>query len=307
MGYYCRSAYSQYAGGGAQVYCRPFLNFAVGLFLFMSGMLSNVDQWNVKKRLKKVIIPYVIWTIIYVILYHASQPMVIPKEFLKALFTGSAAAVMYYVFVYCELTILMPVIDKMISSKFKYLGFVISPIEIILMRLIPLVSGHEVNKYLAIVMSLSCLGWFTYYYLGYALGNGFIKIEINHTVLIFMWFVTIFFQILEGYWYLKLGETNCGTQLKLSSILTGTIFVILIYKFIYSDNSVRVNVLKVLGDYSFGIYFAHLAVMTVLSKLSNYSTVAIYPVNGVVAILVTFALSFIGRKILGKYSGYLAL
>jgi len=27
--------------GLAQVFCRPFLNFSVGLFLFLSGMLSN--------------------------------------------------------------------------------------------------------------------------------------------------------------------------------------------------------------------------------------------------------------------------
>ena len=35
--------------GLPQVICRPFLNFSVGLFLFLSGYLSNVKKWNVKK------------------------------------------------------------------------------------------------------------------------------------------------------------------------------------------------------------------------------------------------------------------
>ena len=38
-------------GGIAQVWCRPFLNFSVGLFLFMSAMLSSVEKWNPKKRI----------------------------------------------------------------------------------------------------------------------------------------------------------------------------------------------------------------------------------------------------------------
>lgn len=29
--------------GLAQVYCRPFFNFSVGLFLFLSGFLSNAS------------------------------------------------------------------------------------------------------------------------------------------------------------------------------------------------------------------------------------------------------------------------
>lgn len=37
------------SNGLAQVWLRPFMNFAVGLFLFLSGMLSNAEKWNPKK------------------------------------------------------------------------------------------------------------------------------------------------------------------------------------------------------------------------------------------------------------------
>ncbi|WP_031472640.1 acyltransferase family protein [[Clostridium] aminophilum] len=43
-----------------QAWIRPLLNFSVGTFLFLSGMLSNADRWNPMKRIKKVAIPYVI-------------------------------------------------------------------------------------------------------------------------------------------------------------------------------------------------------------------------------------------------------
>lgn len=61
------------------------------------------------------------------------------------------------------------------------------PIEIILFRLIPLVSGIEVNKYVSTVMGISCLGWFTYYYLGYLFGNEIIEINTPTKTLLLIW------------------------------------------------------------------------------------------------------------------------
>ena len=43
--------------GLLQVFVRPFLNFSVGLFLFLSGLLSNACNWKPLKRIKKVVIP----------------------------------------------------------------------------------------------------------------------------------------------------------------------------------------------------------------------------------------------------------
>ena len=85
---------------------------------------------------------------IYVIMGNYRVLHEIPIIFLKKLITGNAAAVMYYIFVYCEFTLLIPVIDKLARSKYKYIGFLITPMEIIFMRVIPLVKGYELNKYL---------------------------------------------------------------------------------------------------------------------------------------------------------------
>ena len=134
--------------GLAQVYCRPFFNFAVGLFLLLSGMLSNKNNWKPQKRIIKVAIPYMLWSLVYVILYNYKTPATLFVCYLKNLFTGKAAAPMYYVFVYSEFMLLIPLIDGLAKSRYKYMGFLIGPTEIICMRLLPLLTGCRINKYI---------------------------------------------------------------------------------------------------------------------------------------------------------------
>lgn len=60
--------------GKWQVFIRPFINFAVATFLFLSGYLTNIEtsDWKTfyKKRIIRVIIPYVIWTFLYTTAYN---------------------------------------------------------------------------------------------------------------------------------------------------------------------------------------------------------------------------------------------
>ena len=294
-------------GGLAEVVLRPFLNFSVGLFLFLSGLLSNARKWKPFKRIKKVVIPYVIWTFIYCFLNDYNNLSIIPISFLKNLITGRSAEMMYYIFVYCQFTLLIPLIDKLAKSKVKYLGFIIAPFEIIFVRTIPLMTNwYEINGYIEIIRSISCLGWFTYFYIGYLIGNNYIAIKNSVKIWSGLLSVGILLQIAEGYWQYSKGIVNCGTQLKLSAIFTGVCFVILAYYFINSKKEYNIKILKVLGDNSFGIYFSHIAVMAVLSLIPFYRIV-IYPINAIIVIVVNMVFVYIGKKILKRYSKYLAL
>ena len=55
--------------GKYQVFCRPFINFSVATFLFISGYLTKIDtnNWSTfyRKRITRVLFPYIFWTIIY--------------------------------------------------------------------------------------------------------------------------------------------------------------------------------------------------------------------------------------------------
>lgn len=294
--------------GLTQVWGRPFMNFSVGLFLFLSGLLSCAEHWNPVKRIIKVAIPYLIWTLIYVIFANINSPAHIPAAYIKSLFFANSAAVMYYVFVYCQFTLLIPLIDKLAHSKVFYLGFIIAPIEIIIVRYIPLYMGFTLSKYILYMKRVSCLGWFTYFYIGYLIGNKRLRIKNSTVELVLIWMFSILLQIGEGYLQFSFGELNCGTQLKLTSILSGTLFALLAYKYIISDIFPdRVRFLRVLGDNSFGIYFSHLAVMTVFVHIPYYSQYVVFPFNAIVTIVITLLCVKIGKKILGKYAKYLAL
>ena len=287
--------------GIAQLWCRPFFNFAVGLFLFLSGMLSSIDTWNPIKRIRKVLIPYVIWTFIYTVLNGARFPKQIAVEFFLSLLLGNSAPMMYYCFIYCELTILLPLVDILAKSKYRLLGFCVTPTEIILLRLVPLVFGMNVNSSFQTILNLSCVGWFMYYYLGYLLGNKLIEIKLSTRTILILLLASIPIQVLEGYWYYIIGDINCGTQLKLSAILTGSLFSILAYKLIYSKR-ISASFLKILGDHSFGVYFSHIAVMKCLEFIPRYSELCVFPLNAGVTVIVSLILVQFLRKLFGKYA-----
>ena len=292
--------------GLAQVFCRPFLNFAVGMFLFLSGRLSDAKKWTPFKRLIKVLIPYAIWTMVYTLILSYRFPDWIIRNYFHYLLFGDSAAMMYYIFIYCEFTLLIPLIDKLAKSRLKYLGFIISPLEIICMRLIPIIFGIHFPKYINTIAGLSCLGWFTYFYLGYLIGNNYIQVKVKTKTIMIFWTISIFVQLLEGYVYYSTGVSNCGTQLKLSAILSGTSFCMLAYKYIQSDSSKTIPLLKTLGDYSFGIYFSHLAIKKLLSLIPGYTHYIVYPFSAIILIMVSLAFAILGHKILGRFAKYIA-
>lgn len=292
--------------GLCQVWCRPFLNWSVGLFLFLSGLLSSAERWNPQKRIVRVLIPYAIWTLVYVVINDGATPGKIPYDLVRCLLAASSARIMYYIFVYCELTLLIPLLDRLAQSRLRILGLVVSPLAIGLFRLTPLLMGIEVGGILGIIRKLSCLDWLVYFYLGFLLGNGYIeKPSASTRTLVFLASLSILLQVLEGYWHMSLGEANCGTQLKLSSLFTGVIVVLLAYHYLISDSKFSPGFLALLGDCSFGIYFAHLAVMWALDFVPGYAQCVPYPINGLCALFVSLAFVLGVRRVFAQSKRYL--
>lgn len=58
----------------ASVAIRPFLNFSVALFLFLSGVLTDERKFNaggLRRRISKVAGPYAFWSVIYLAAFPA--------------------------------------------------------------------------------------------------------------------------------------------------------------------------------------------------------------------------------------------
>lgn len=293
--------------GSWQVFCRPFINFSVATFLFLSGYLTKVDNDNwwafYKKRIIRVIIPYVIWTVLYTL---ASRHI---EKLPAYLLTAKAAGPMYYIFVYIQFVLLTPLLGKLARSRCQILGWFIAPISVIVFKYYWLLTGTELHPYIGLFWIDSCLPWFTFYYLGLLLGNQIIEKKYSLKVLIIIYLVSIVLQMAEGYGWLMLGETNCGIQLKLTSFLTSSLFLLIAYT-ILQNGSFNINkrFLRILGDYSFGIYLCHIMVMNVLSGLAPFYKTIPYPINSAIVVVLSLCCCYIGAKVCGaKVSKWLGL
>lgn len=293
--------------GNWQVVCRPFINFSVATFLFLSGYLTRIenDNWSAfcKKRIFRVLIPYLIWTLLYTL---ASRHI---DRLPFNLLTAKAAAPMYYIFVYIQFVLLTPLLGRFAKSKYYNLGWFISPVSVIIFKYYWLLTGHELNSYIAFLWSDACIGWFTFYYLGLILGNKIVDKNYSLNKLIMFYCLSIVIQIIEGYEWLMLGESNCGTQLKLSSFLTSSLFLLIAYTILKKGNiNFKNKFIRMLGDYSFGIYLCHIMVMKILNALVPYYNSIPYPLTSVIVVLLSFCCCCIGDKMCGvRLSRWLGL
>lgn len=289
-----------------QVFIRPFINFAVATFLFLSGYLTKIenDDWPhfYKKRILRVLIPYVVWTVLYTL---ASRDLAkLPTNLLLA----KAIVPMYYIFVYIQFVLLTPLLGKLALSRYQFLGWFVAPIAVLVFKYYWLLTGQDLNPYVNIIWDKSCLGWFTFYYLGLLLGNRIITKHYSLKVLILFYSVSIVLQMAEGYGWLMLGETNCGSQVKLSSFLTSSLFLLIVYTILQRGQyDVKSKFLLMLGDYSFGIYLCHIMVMKVLAFVPAYSSLP-FPITSAIVLLLSLAFCYIGEKVCGgKISRWLGL
>ena len=286
--------------GEWQVFYRPFINFAVATFLFLSGYLTKIENENwfafYKKRITRVLIPYFIWSTVYSIPSIYNEGI---DRLFKNLLTTHACVTLYYIFVYIQFILLTPLLGCLARSKYRYLGWLVAPISIIIFKYYNLFTGSELNKYIEIFWSNACLGWFTFYYLGLLLGNQILKKEFKLKILVILYCISIALQMAEGYSWFLLNDANCGSQLKLTSLLTSSIFLLIIYA-ILKEGHIKIEnkFLRMLGDYSFGIYLCHIAVMMVLDKIPYYNIIP-YPINSVIIILISLLCCMVGNKIGG--------
>jgi surface polysaccharide O-acyltransferase-like enzyme len=285
--------------GEYQVFCRPFINFSVGMFIFLSGYLTKIenDNWSAfySKRIVRVLIPYVIWTVLYTL---DSRQL---GDLLTNLLNAKACYHLYYILVYVQFVLLTPLLGRLAKSRYQFLGWLITPVSFIIFKYYWLLSGRTLNPTVALIWSDSCLRWFTFYYLGLILGNRIIEKSYSLKTLSLLYILSIVLQTAEGYGWLMLGEMNCGTQLKLTSLLTSVLVMLIAYEILKSGRyDIKNKFLCMLGEYSFGIYLCHLMIMhNLILHVPAYNSIP-YPITSVIILLLSFGCCYIGNKVCGE-------
>ena len=290
--------------GQWQVFCKPFINFAVATFIFLSGYLTKADNENWLKfyirRITRVLVPYIIWTVIYSIPDIQSSG---PSAMVKNLLCANATTTLYYIFVYIQFVLLTPLLGKLAKSPYRQLGWLIAPLSVILFKYIPVFGDMPMGKHLQLLWSDACLGWFTFYYLGLILGNGLTGRRFKLRNLVFLYCASLLLQTAEGYLWFTADPAGCGSQLKLSSILSSSIFMLIIHNVLENRTSrMSCRTLEIIGDYSFGIYLSHMMVLKGLEATSIYNVIP-FPITSLIVLLISFAFCYVSTLVIGKKAG----
>lgn len=281
---------------------RQIINFPVALFIFMSGYFVDAAKvsWKwVKARTLRLIVPFFLWSIIYTF----RNALFLNKSFKELLFlfvTGKSTTPLYYILVLLQLTILTPILVK---KNTKWLYF-ITPVYLIFIYLYNILTGDMPIFYETVFPA-----WFIFYILGMSARMGkFDKINIR------WWWIII--AILASF-----GESNivlylgCSSGFASSQIrITCFVYSALIALWLIQNRKeCRTCLLSVMGDCSFGIFFLHMLVMWVITKIVSILGVNIWLVKWIIIHMSTTVISFIlvwtvrrlyeGKKIL-KYIGF---
>lgn len=239
---------------------RPILNPAVAVFLFLSGYLTrnknDVGASLIVGRLKKVLIPYVVWSVIYSLAKGSNT-----SETVFALITGSASAQLYYLLVYAQLTVITPLLIRHRSSITLYL---ITPV-FLLVKMATNLFDITWDYWSVLFPS-----WIIFYQLGLDWNNVAKRFDdIPFAAIAAVFLSTVFIQIMCGEAWANLDSSMAVTQLKLSSMFTSLMAILFIMKL--PQKQIRQlsssKLLTKIGDCSFGIYLCHTGVLVIVNTL----------------------------------------
>lgn len=302
---------------------RGFINFPVAVFFFLSGFFNKSnghylgeEQGKFVSRIVRLWVPYIFWTTFYLcagfllckITGTPFDLLRIPKAFLA----GTASAPLYFLHALLQLTIITPILVKIIHSEAKFASLFkwgligITPLYIVALYAYDFSAGKMLPLY-----NLPCFAWFTFYYLGLLCANGKISRDglTGLPTATILAFAALFIAIWEG--FLIYGQV--GTEifsLAISQIRFGSVLfsltVINLVLCLKRTNPPKNKFFSELGDYSFGIYAFHMFWMAPLAF--SCSRMIFFPeilplikiMQGGVCVGVTFLACKVTEKIIGK-------
>ena len=253
----------------ASVVLRPFLNFSVAAFIFISGYLTSRRKvagpaMFLRRRFSKIAVPYMIWNTVYLIARGTFAPLAVIISFI----VGGGSAQLYYLVVYLQLTLITPWLFRLLDRPaVRIVLYVVTPATLAI-------------RYTASIADVSlpiqafCGSWLVFYLLGLE-WRGRISpwlrehgVEAGHIFSTLL--ACLVLQEAEGFaWFLAGDYDLATTQLKVTSLLSSICASALIASVGKGVREKLANCTPIvrLGDLSFGVYLAHMVVLAVVRKL----------------------------------------
>ena len=210
------------------------------------------------RRLKKTLVPYVLWSVAYALLLQHFGALGV----VKVLVVGGASAQMYYLLVYAQLVLLTPLIYRLLHSC------PVVPYALGVLALVGRETAALAGFALPHIQAIFAV-WLIFYVVGldWERWRGYVEGKAG------LWgvavVVALFLQGCFGFAWNAYGDYNMATtQLKLSSMMASLAVVALIMALPARWKArIGASFLGKLGDASFGIYLCHMFVVAALGKV----------------------------------------
>lgn len=242
---------------------RQFINFPVAVFIFLAGYFMNPKKvecnyknflW--KRGIIRLFVPYLIWSCIYIaktVIFERKSFNFI--QFTYILISGKAATPFYYIIVLLQLTIITPWLMKH-RRKWMYL--------ITLIYLLGIYAYNIATGLMPPLYETLFPAWFIFYLFGMDCRDGKfnnIIMNVNKTWVI----IVLLLSIAEAYILKKIGceDGFIVSQIKISSFIYATTLILWLQK---KETNIKTNLIAVIGDCSYGIFYCHLLVLWIVRK-----------------------------------------
>ena len=282
------------------VIVREMLNFAVPLFLVISGIFATKSYKKscnylsyLKKQIPKVYIPTLIWSLPWFLIATLTDTNSI-NNILNLLLCGYS--IFYFVVLIIQMYLLLPVYQNI-----KLWGVVTSSI-ITTISVMLLTYVIPTNLPLTIYVG-PCVYWLLFFAIGAYYSDKHRDYSLlMPSLIILIGFIT---QILEHDYLISLGRNGIGIKLSSWFYSTGAVLLLISEKIEKSYARNKVNTyIKTIGDNSFGIYLTHMLVLIVVGRfLPN-----VWSLKWIITLVVTFFFIIITKRIFpllsNKYLGF---
>ena len=254
------------------IFYRNAINFPVAVFLFLSGYFSKYNNHKnvcvggtswIAKRLKRLVIPYVLWSVFYTVLldYIIGGRSFSIEAVIEKFLLGNAVNPFYYIIILICCTLLTPLLLFISRKRWR------------IYCLITVLSLIEIVSYIFQYYGINLFGniikyspvWVLFYFIGILYKTKRIEIKSRRVTLLFV-AVCYFLEIIETIVLNMNVNTKimAFSQLKISGILYSLSLIVFVFQ---NTDQHTCEVLKYLGDYSYGIFYLHMIFVFVFNKI----------------------------------------
>jgi len=246
---------------------RNLLNFSVPMFVAISGYFLAKksircpdDYFSfLKKSIFRVYIPLIFWSVLWLVGALLIQNKPIHQEVIKVV-TFQSIAPYYYIALIIQYYLLLPILQRFANN----IGLVIAIVASLLMVCIIYFFRYYIHISLPLIIYAGNFAtWLMFFVLGLYFGSS-LKIEVSNRLLVILTLVFYMLSCVESYVLIAIFHQagNAVTAVKASSFMYSFTLMILLFK---NQNSIKSNVLKSIGDMSFGIYLIHMFALAFMS------------------------------------------